>query len=741
MTKIIRAISILLVTVLLFGAAPLGGFVGLELPDFSALFVTKAQAADPTSGTYGDNLTWRYNETTKTLTISGTGMMFDSIAIFNDPEGLTTAPWHVYYNSMVSLIIEDGVESIGSLAFSGCTGLRNITIPPTVTSIHWSAFDGCVGLTSVTIPNSVTRIDSLAFSDCTGLTSVMIGSGVTSLADSAFNYCSGLTNIKVASGNPVYHSAGNCLIKTANKELVLGCKTSVIPSDGSVTSIGYSAFYGCTGLMSITIQDGVTSIGGSAFFGCTSLTSITIPDSVTSIGYGAFSGCKGLTSITVASGNPVYCSAGNCLIQTTNKKLVLGCRTSVMPSDGSVTSIGDSAFSGCTGLTSVTIPDSVTSIGDSAFFGCTGLTSVTIPDSVTSIGDEAFCYCRALTRITIPDSVTSIGYYAFSDCTGLMSATIQARVAYILTGTFSDCTGLTIVSIPNSVTSINMYAFDNCDALADVYYQGTEDEWNAIRISTDNDALVNARKHYLDSMGMEEVLEPQTGIWLQFDGTQNSGRISLEAERVTAGEDYSFAASLLGTKSLAMFDIKLLKDGLETQPNGKIKVKIPLPEGYDPTRTFVYHVNTETGAVEKMNATYEPPYMVFETDHFSYYAIVEEAPAAQPTITIKNFTATKPVDYKTTITFTAVSENAPDDATVHWFIDGKDVGTGEQYTKDKATASYTVQCKLMQGNTVLAESEIENVQVNTGFFAKLIAFFKGLFGSLPIITQAIKETM
>ena len=134
-------------------------------------------------------------------------------------------------------------------------------------------------------------------------------------------------------------------------------------------------------------------------------TSITIPNSVTSIGYQAFYGCTGLTSIIVNAGNTKYHSAGNCLIETETKTLILGCNTSVIPTDGSVTSIGDYAFSGCNGFTSVTIPDSVTSIGGAAFADCSGLTSVTIGNGVTSIGGSAFRDCTGLTSIAFNGTI------------------------------------------------------------------------------------------------------------------------------------------------------------------------------------------------------------------------------------------------------------------------------------------------------------------------------------------------
>ena len=286
---------------------------------------------------------------------------------------------------------------------------------------------------SITIPASVeynsvtytvTSIGSGAFSDCSSLTSVTIGNSVTSIGMGAFSGCSGLTSISVAMGNTVYDSRNNCnaIIETATNTLMSGCQKTIIHN--SVTSIGYGAFSGCTGLTSITIPNSVTCIRDYAFYNCSSLTAITIPNSVTSIGYGAFSGCTGLTSITIPN---------------------------------SVTSIGESAFSGCVKLTSVTINsdgimgksyayhsslidifgeqvkqyiigNSVTSIGGSAFYICSSLTSVTIPNSVTSIGERASYGCSSLTAITIPNSVTSIGDRAFYHCRGLTSVTIEAEI-------------------------------------------------------------------------------------------------------------------------------------------------------------------------------------------------------------------------------------------------------------------------------------------------------------------------
>ena len=165
-----------------------------------------------------------------------------------------------------------------------------------------------------------------------------------------------------------------------------------------------------------------------------------------------------------------------------------------------VTSIGESAFEDCTGLTNITIPDGVTSIGESVFEDCTGLTSVTIPDSVTYIGKHAFSGCTGLTNITIPDSVTSIGSYAFYGCTGLTSITIPDSVTNIGNSVFSGCTGLTSITIPNNVTSVGTSAFYGCNSLADVYYGGSfaSKAYN-ISIDTGNGNLIKAVWHYADT--------------------------------------------------------------------------------------------------------------------------------------------------------------------------------------------------------------------------------------------------
>ncbi len=237
------------------------------------------------------------------------------------------------------------VKSIGESAFRYCTSLTSVTIPDSVTSIGGWAFTDCASLTSVTIPDGVTSIGEYTFSWCTSLTSATIPDSVTSIGEFAFHNCKSLTSM-------------------------------TIPR--SVVSIGYDAFGWCESLTSVTILDGVRSIGNSAFTDCKSLTSVTIPNSVTSIGRGAFSSCASLTGIWVAEGNSHYVSDASGVLFNKDKTTLVQCpgAFAVYTIPGSVTSIGDDAFSGCASLTSVTIPDSVTSIGNYAFSCCGSLTDV-----------------------------------------------------------------------------------------------------------------------------------------------------------------------------------------------------------------------------------------------------------------------------------------------------------------------------------------------------------------------------
>ena len=447
----------------------------------------------------GGNLTWTL-DSEGALVIRGSGAMAGG------------SPWWSNSASIKSVQISHGVTSIGDSAFSDCSSLTSITIPEGVTSIGNWAFSNCSSLTSVTIPNSVTTIGNRAFSDCTGLTRVDIPGSVTSIGYSTFRGCSGLTSVSISDG-----------VATIGDGAFSDCTslTSVIIPN-SVTSIGGNAFFRCSSLTSVTIPKGVTSIGGWAFSDCSGLTSVTIPGSVTTIGNRAFSDCTGLTSIGIPAGvtaigedaffncknltrvdiadldawcrisfagpsatpmyyaKNVYCN-GDKIVAVTVPEGVKALNYTFcgfqdlirVTLPGSLTAIGDSAFSNCGSLTRLDIPDGVTSIGSFAFSGCSALASVSIPESVSSIGSGAFYECKRLTSVAIPEGVTNIGYRTFIDCSSLASASIPGSVTSIGDSAFWGCTSLASITIPEGVTSIGDRAFNFCNILTNISIPST----------------------------------------------------------------------------------------------------------------------------------------------------------------------------------------------------------------------------------------------------------------------------
>ena len=488
--------------------------------------------ADIPAGQCGDNLYWVYNPSTTTLTITGTGDMYD-YAVAN------TSAWHSYKFDITSVILPDGMRHIGDYAFYYCDALPSITIPNSVMTIGKQAFQFCDALTSIIIPASVTGIGENAFYSCTNLATLTFAAGNAhvSIGKGAFRRCTKLTSISF--------------------------------SDGT-TTIGEDAFYYCTSLTSINIPAGVTSIGDDAFWGCTDLTDVTVNWTNLS---GITTHADAFYDLTLANVNlhvpagtyatyaavapwstfnildpSCYGQCGDNLYWSYNptsytltitgsgamNDYLLGYKsapwlkyhdaiTIVSLPDG-LTTIGDYAFYTCNNaeLTSITISASVTSIGESAFEGCTSLASIEIKSSECKIGKRAFQSCLNLTSVTIRNSAATIGYKAFQQCENLTSVFIQNSVVAIEESAFAncyhlesftladgstltsigkrafyDCRGLTSFTIPSSVTSIGDDAFYNCKMMADIYVSWTDPETEVAAGSTIFYQVPNTTKLHL----------------------------------------------------------------------------------------------------------------------------------------------------------------------------------------------------------------------------------------------------
>ena len=450
---------------------------------------------------------------------------------------------------------------------------------------------------SIVLSEGIKEIKEGAFYKCDSLKTIEIAKSIESIEKLVFAGCDSLEVIEVDKENEIYHSEGNCIIETETNSLIAGCKTSIIPNDGSVSTICENAFSNCRSLESIDIPDTVLKIENKAFDSCISLNTIRLPNNGIYIHSSAFNNCENIKTATM----PI--SLIEIIPKTNLNKLILNSNESIYSQafkdcpllmkitipDG-VTSIGDEAFKGCRLLTSIIIPNTTIDIAENAFADCENIRNATIPtwavdsvlknsgvkstleklvlnggetvesldeyrglryveiaDNISSIAPNAFAFCSSLEYVNIGDGVKDIGYDAFACCYALKYLTIGNSVETIGSWAFAHCWSLTSVTIPDSVLQIGERAFLDCTGLVSVYlgnrvsYIESEAFWKCKSLETINIPYsVRDMKYYIFAycekvtIYCEAPYKPAT--WVQ---SWNENRVQDKKLPVIWGSSYS----------------------------------------------------------------------------------------------------------------------------------------------------------------------------------------------------------
>ncbi len=459
------------------------------------------------TGQCGDDVTYSLSNDGH-LVIEGTGEMYPYVFSFDS--------WEDYDGEITNVEIKEGVTSLCVYAFDDCENLTSVHLPESLTGIGAYAFSGCKKLESVSIPKNVSIIGRDAFRGCSNLKRADFA-GIRNLCGISF-----VSN----TSNPLYW---------AEHLYVNGAEVFDVVIPEGVTSVGQYAFIYGTQIRSVSIPEGVKSIGEGAFYACYSLQSVNIPESATYIGASAFTKCS-LMSVTIperverignsaflfehlgsVTVNSDYVTANESYNESYNLGTIFGPQVREYILGGAVKTVGNRAFSGCTDLESVSIPDGVGSIGDEAFSGCAKLTSVNIPATVMSvgakafdgcvslpvegrcryadtylvevtdkdwskydlkegtrfIGDGAFSGCSNLVSFTVPNSVVCVGRSAFYECNSLETVDIRAKLTSYEDLTFFGCINLKSIAIPEGVTRIGSSVFSGCVSLESVTIPST----------------------------------------------------------------------------------------------------------------------------------------------------------------------------------------------------------------------------------------------------------------------------
>ena len=397
-------------------------------------------------GACGTNIKWQLNSK-GVLTISGTGAM-------KNYTYKSEMPWYKYINDIQSVVIEDGVTSIGDYAFYGMLKLTTISIPEGVKTIGEYVFKNCTALDGVNFPSTLTKLGQSAFYGCTSLSSIAIPEGLYTVWGYTFKNCTSLEEVTLPS----------TLIKI-DEAAFYGCSSlKKIDIPDNVSIIGIYCFKNCSSLSEVSLPKKLTQIREAVLYG-TAIKTLEIPEGVTTVGPYAFKNCTSLKTIKLPQS-----------LKKIDEAAFYACNhLSVLNVPENVETIGNYALRSCEELQSVSFPESLRTIGESSFYGCSSLSELVIPEGVTSLGGYAFKSCVNIYEVTLPTTLETIGESAFYGCSRISSITIPENVAKIGAYAFSRCSGLAEVIFTGNAPSIGDYAFAR--VTADAIYPGNNSTW------------------------------------------------------------------------------------------------------------------------------------------------------------------------------------------------------------------------------------------------------------------------